>query len=359
MLNKNTVLLGDCAKIMSTMPHDHFDLIFADPPYNLQLKQSLRRPDQSKVNAVDDHWDKFASFKDYDQFTENWLIAARRVLKPNGTIWVIGTYHNIFRIGNLLQNTGFWILNDIIWRKSNPMPNFQGTRFANAHETLIWAAKSDKSKYKFNYDALKSLNDQLQMRSDWVLPICTGQERLKNSENKKIHPTQKPESLLKRILIASTDLGDLILDPFFGTGTSGAVAHKLGRNFIGIDFDEKYCKAAQERIDNIEPFNQESLKIIVSKRKEPRVPFGNLIERGLLQPGEELFSYNEKYKAKVRLDGRIIGKDTIGSIHQVSAHLEGIPSCNGWNYWYFKEHGNQKKPISVLRDKVRSQMSTN
>ena len=300
-------------------------------------------------------WDQFASFAAYDKFSRAWLKAARRILKPNGAIWVIGSYHNIFRVGTALQDAGFWILNDVIWRKSNPMPNFRGKRLTNAHETMIWAGKSDASKYTFNYEALKELNEGIQMRSDWVLPICNGNERLKNDEGQKAHPTQKPESLLHRILVGSTSPGDVILDPFFGTGTTGAVAKKLGRHFIGIEREEAYRKVAQKRIDNTRRYDRTSLEVTRSKRAEPRVPFGQLVERGMLTPGEELKSLNGRHRAKIRADGTLVAHDARGSIHQVGAALEGAPSCNGWTYWSFKREGKQV-PIDVLRQQIRAEM---
>ncbi|WP_415404927.1 site-specific DNA-methyltransferase [Tateyamaria sp. SN3-11] len=351
----NQILAGDCIDIMNSLPAGSVDLIFADPPYNLQLKGELHRPDNSKVDAVDDHWDQFNSFRAYDDFTTAWLKAARRLLKPNGAIWVIGSYHNIFRVGASLQNEGFWILNDVVWRKSNPMPNFRGKRFTNAHETMIWAGKSEASKYTFNYEALKALNEGIQMRSDWVLPICTGRERLKDEAGDKAHPTQKPESLLHRVLVGSTNPGDVVLDPFFGTGTTGAVAKMLGREYIGIEREAAYRKVAEARIANVRKFDKEALTVSASKRAEPRVPFGQLVERGMLRPGEELYSMNKRHKAKVRADGTLIGDDIKGSIHQVGAHLEGAPSCNGWTYWSFKREG-KTVPIDVLRQQVRAEM---
>ncbi len=349
------ILAGDCIEVMNSLPESSVDLIFADPPYNLQLKGDLHRPDNSKVDAVDDEWDQFDSFKVYDQFTREWLKAARRLLKPNGAIWVIGSYHNVFRLGAELQNQGYWILNDVVWRKSNPMPNFRGKRFTNAHETMIWASKDEKAKYTFNYEALKALNEGIQMRSDWVLPICNGGERLKDDNGEKAHPTQKPESLLHRVLIASTNEGDVVLDPFFGTGTTGAVAKALGREFIGIEREEKYRMVAERRIAGIRKFDSEAIKVSTSKRAEPRVPFGQLVERGMLRPGEELYSLNGRYTAKVRADGTLVGNDIKGSIHQVGAKLEGAPSCNGWTYWSFMRDG-RNVPIDVLRQQIRAEM---
>jgi len=348
------ILAGDCIEIMNGLPEGSVDLIFADPPYNLQLKGSLHRPDNSQVDAVDDHWDQFSSFGAYDRFTRDWLAAARRILKPNGAIWVIGSYHNIFRVGASLQDAGYWILNDVIWRKSNPMPNFRGMRLTNAHETMIWASKSEGAKYTFNYEALKALNEGIQMRSDWVLPICTGHERLKDEKGDKAHPTQKPESLLHRVLIGSTNEGDVVLDPFFGTGTTGAVAKMLGRRFIGIEREEAYRKVATARLAKVRKIDAAALETTTSKRAEPRVPFGQLVERGLLRPGEVLMN-SRGQAAKVRVDGSLVSAEHRGSIHQVGAALEGAPSCNGWTYWQFKREG-QLIPIDILRQKVRSDM---
>jgi modification methylase len=351
----NQILDGDCIERMNALPAGSVDLIFADPPYNLQLKGDLHRPDNSLVDAVDDHWDQFSSFAAYDKFTREWLAAAKRLLKPNGAIWVIGSYHNIFRVGAALQDNEFWMLNDVIWRKSNPMPNFRGKRLTNAHETLIWASRDEHSKYTFNYEALKELNDGVQMRSDWVLPICTGHERLKDANGDKAHPTQKPESLLHRILIATTNAGDVVLDPFFGTGTTGAVAKMLGRDFIGIEREAAYREVAAERIARVRRFDASALEITGSKRAEPRVPFGQVVERGMLRPGEELYSLGNRYSAKVRADGTLIGADVKGSIHQVGAHLEGAPSCNGWTYWHYKRDGKMI-PIDILRQQIRAEM---
>ncbi len=354
VLPTNSIISGDCVDAMNAMPEGSVDLIFADPPYNLQLKGDLHRPDNSQVDAVDDHWDQFDSFAVYDTFTRNWLKAAHRVLKPHGAIWVIGSYHNIFRVGTALQDAGFWILNDVIWRKSNPMPNFRGKRLTNAHETMIWASKSEGAKYTFNYEALKALNEGTQMRSDWVLPICTGHERLKNDQGEKAHPTQKPESLLHRVLVGSTNPGDVVLDPFFGTGTTGAVAKMLGRDWIGIEREEAYRKVAQRRIDDVRRYDSDALKVSTSKRAEPRVPFGQVVERGMLRPGEVLTSPRGK-TAKVRADGTLVSGDSAGSIHQVGAALEGAPSCNGWAYWHFKRDGKTVL-IDALRQQIRAEM---
>ncbi|MBW7920910.1 MAG: site-specific DNA-methyltransferase [Rubellimicrobium sp.] len=351
----DSILAGDCIEVMRGLPAGSVDLIFADPPYNLQLRGELHRPDNSRVDAVTDAWDRFASFETYDRFTRDWLAAARRLLKPDGAIWVIGSYHNVFRLGAELQNQGFWILNDVIWRKSNPMPNFRGKRLTNAHETLIWASRDEGAKYTFNYEALKALNEGTQMRSDWTLPICTGHERLKDDTGAKAHPTQKPESLLHRVLVGTTNPGDVVLDPFFGTGTTGAVAKMLGRRWIGIEREDGYRKVARRRIDSVRALEASALQVTGSRRAEPRVPFGTLVERGLLRPGETLVSFNGK-AARVRVDGTLVADGATGSIHQVGAHLEGAPSCNGWTYWHFRRDG-QSIPIDVLRQQIRAEMA--
>lgn len=357
---KNSIIAGDCIENLRKIPNSSIDMIFADPPYNLQLKGDLHRPDASKVDACDDHWDQFDSYKTYDEFTKNWLTAARDALKDDGSIWVIGSYHNIFRVGAIMQDLGFWILNDVIWRKSNPMPNFRGRRFTNAHETMIWAAKSEKSKYYFNYDAMKSLNEDLQMRSDWTLPICSGAERLKNDEGEKGHTTQKPESLLYRVIMSSTQKDDLILDPFFGSGTTGAVAKKLGRNFIGLEREKTYIKLAQKRIDAVTPISDDDALHRPSKREEPRIPFGWLVERGLLKPGAVLTDGSKKISAKITADGSVMhnknGDTFRGSIHKVGAAIQDAPSCNGWTYWHYNE-GKRTFPIDRLRQKIRDELS--
>ena len=350
----NTILDGDCVERMNALPAGSVDLIFADPPYNLQLKGELHRPDNSRVDAVDDAWDQFSSFAAYDSFTRDWLAAARRILKPDGAIWVIGSYHNVFRMGAELQNQGYWILNDVVWRKSNPMPNFRGKRLTNAHETLIWASKSEDSKYTFNYEALKALNEGIQMRSDWVLPICTGHERLKDANGDKAHPTQKPLSLLHRVILGTTNPGDVILDPFFGTGTTGAVAKMLGRDWIGIEREANYREFAAKRLADTRKLDKDALQVTASKRAEPRVAFGVLVERGMLRPGETLVSPRGK-TARVRADGSLIGDDVRGSIHQVGASYEGAPSCNGWTYWNFKRDGKMVS-IDLLRQQIRAEM---
>ncbi len=358
------ILQGDCLAQLRTLPDNSVDVVFADPPYNLQLKGDLHRPDASKVDAVDDEWDKFDNFAAYDAFTRAWLGEAQRVLKPTGTLWVIGSYHNIFRVGTALQDLGVWILNDIMWLKTNPMPNCRGTRFTNAHETLIWAAPDENATgYTFNYQAMKTLNDDVQMRSDWSLPICTGGERLKGEGGSKLHPTQKPESLLHRVLLASTEAGDVVLDPFFGTGTTGAVAKKLGRHFIGIEAEADYAEAAMQRIGRVEKLSDEELELTQSPKAQPRVALGTLVARGLVKPGMQLFGPARKVsaaqiKAKVRADGSVkLGREKnapSGSIHKMGAAAQGAPSCNGWTFWHYKD-GEKLVPIDNLRQKVRDE----
>ncbi len=352
----DTILIGDCAERMNALPAGSVDLIFADPPYNLQLETGLTRPDQSHVDAVDDEWDKFESFAHYDAFTRDWLKAARRLLKPDGALWVIGSYHNIFRVGTALQDNDFWILNDIVWRKSNPMPNFRGTRFTNAHETLIWAARSQKSRVTFNYEALKQGNDDLQMRSDWLFPLCTGGERLKDDSSGKVHPTQKPEALLHRILVGTTRPGEVVLDPFFGTGTTGAVARRLGRHFIGIERDTTYAAAALERIGKVTPLSSEAVEPLSAKRNAPRVAFGSLVEQGLIAPGTNLIDAKGRFSALVRADGSLKSGDHEGSIHKVGALVQGAEACNGWTFWHI-EDAKGPVPIDQFRARVRQQMT--
>ena len=347
VLPLDTILRGDCIAAMRALPAKSIDLIFADPPYNLQLGGDLNRPDGSHVDAVTDEWDKFDSLAAYDKFTREWLAEARRILKDDGSIWVIGSYHNIFKVGSAIQDLGFWILNDIIWRKANPMPNFKGTRFTNAHETLIWASKGEKARYTFNYRSMKTLNDELQMRSDWEFPICGGPERLKK-DGYKVHPTQKPEALLYRILLATTKKGDVVLDPFFGTGTTGAVAKRLGRRWIGIDREGIYVEAAQTRIDAALPLDESALTTMQAPKAAPRVAFGQLVENGYLAPGTVLFDSKRRHRAVVGADGSLKCGDTTGSIHKLGATLQNAPSCNGWTWWHFEDDG-ALKPIDALR----------
>ena len=354
------ILVGDCVTLMKDLPEGSVDMVFADPPYNLQLGGDLHRPDNSKVDAVDDDWDRFADFATYDAFTTDWLREARRVLKPEGTLWVIGSYHNIFRIGTSLQDLGFWLLNDIVWRKTNPMPNFRGKRFTNAHETLIWAARDKRRKnYTFNYEAMKELNEGIQMRSDWTLPLCTGHERIKDRDGRKAHPTQKPEALLFRCMMAATNPGDIVLDPFFGSGTTGAVARRLNRRFIGLERDETYAEVARKRIAAIEPLSADDVTPKPAKRSEPRIPFGALVETGLLSPGTMLADPSGLIHARVKADGTLSTSgafgDVRGSIHQVGAAVQGAPSCNGWTFWHH-DCGGRRLPIDHLRQQMRARL---
>ena len=348
----NKITNGNSLEILKKIPDKTFDLVFADPPYNLQIGKKLKRPDDSKVNGVNDKWDQFKNFNDYDNFCKLWLTESKRVLKDNGSIWVIGTYHNIFRLGYHIQNMGFWILNDVIWRKNNPMPNFRGTRFTNAHETLIWASKNKKSKYTFNYQSLKCLNDDLQMRSDWTLPICSGNERIKKN-GKKVHSTQKPESLLYRILLASTNKGDFVFDPFLGTGTTAVVAKKLGRNYFGIEREKKYFKTAKQRLEKTIKIEDHYLDTIKNNKSKPRIPFGSLVELGIVKPGMSVFDYKKKVNAKIMADGSIKYQNSEGSIHKVAAKIIGAESCNGWTYWHYNNNGSML-PIDDLRQRLIS-----
>ena len=350
----NQILQGDCAEILNSLPENSVDLVFADPPYNLQLQNDLYRPDLSKVDAVNNKWDKFSSFADYDAFTCEWLSATRRVLKETGTIWVIGSYHNIFRVGAIMQDLGFWILNDILWIKNNPMPNFRGVRFTNAHETMIWAQKKKGAKYTFNHKSTKALNDDLQMRSDWTIPLVTGKHRIK-SNGSKAHSTQKPEGLLYRVIMSSSNVGDVILDPFFGSGTTGAVAKKLGRNWIGIERDKKYVKVAQQRVDAVAESDLEAIN--VEKPRQARVPFGALLESGMLIPGQSLFfAKDKKIRAKILSNGHLKCGNITGSIHGVAKTLMNGAPVNGWDMWlYKKDEGGKKIVINELREEIRKQ----
>ena len=353
------ILVGECVALLDTLPAHSVDAVFADPPYNLQLGGDLLRPDNSSVDGVDDAWDKFADFETYDTFTTAWLKGVKRVLKPDGCLWVIGSYHNIFRVGAILQNLGFWILNDIIWCKTNPMPNFRGKRFTNAHETMIWASTSQDARPCFNYEAMKSLNDDKQMRSDWILPLCTGKERLRDDDGDKVHPTQKPEALLYRVLLSSTKPGDVVLDPFFGSGTTGAVAKSMGRHFIGLEREKTYARHAKRRIDGVSQAPEPAYLTTISKREEPRIPFGNVLERGLLRPGDNLFDERQKFRARIKADASLIAPspegDICGSIHKVGATVQGLPACNGWTFWHFNV-GNKLVPIDWFRQQIRAEM---
>jgi modification methylase len=351
-IETNRVIVGDCIEELRKLPSESVDLVFADPPYNLQLASELLRPNNTRVDGVDDDWDKFSSFTAYDSFCRAWLGECRRILKPDGAIWVIGSYHNVFRLGVALQDLGFWIQNDIVWRKVNPMPNFRGKRFTNAHETLIWASRDQKSRPTFNYESLKALNDDIQMRSDWLFPICSGPERLKDDGGRKAHPTQKPEALLGRVLLASTHAGDIVLDPFFGTGTTGAAAQRLGRKWIGIERDADYARAARERIAAVSPLKPSALDTLRSKRAEPRVPFGTIIELGILAAGSPLYDERRRVRAEVKADGSVALPGMQGSIHRVGAFAQGKAACNGWTFWHFESEG-KLAPIDRLRDTAK------
>jgi modification methylase len=347
------IVVGDCIATMAGFPEASVDMVFADPPYNLQLAGELHRPNNSRVDGVEEAWDRFSSFADYDRFTRDWLAAARRILKPNGSIWVIGSYHNIFRVGAALQDLDYWILNDVVWRKTNPMPNFRGRRFTNAHETLIWAARDKEARHTFNHDAMKALNDDLQMRSDWLIPLCTGAERLKDEDGRKLHPTQKPEALLHRVILAATRPGEIVLDPFMGAGTTGAVAKKLGRRWVGIEREGHYAVGATVRIAATQELDDPALLETPSKREAKRIPFGWLIEHGLIEPGTVLFDARRKYSARVRADGSLVAAEQTGSIHKVAAGVQGAPACNGWTFWYVRHQG-EDVPIDLFRQKLRA-----
>ena len=351
----DAVLVGDCVAMLRLLPPASVHAIFADPPYNLQLKGALRRPDDSLVDAVDDHWDQFSDFAAYDAFTREWLLECRRVLRKDGTLWVIGSYHNVFRLGTAVQDLGFWILNDIVWRKANPMPNFRGRRFTNAHETLIWAAHGPESRYRFNYAATKALNDDLQMRSDWYFPLCTGAERLRGLDGLKLHPTQKPEALLHRIIVACTAPGEVVLDPFLGTGTTAAVAKRLGRRFIGIEREEAYAAAACARIAAVEPVPAASALALPGRREQPRIAFGVLVEQGLVPPGSILMDRNRRWRATVGADGTLRCGQASGSIHKVGAEVQAAPSCNGWTFWHTESREGRLRLLDELRQEIASQ----
>jgi len=349
------IVHDDALRALARLPEASVDLIFADPPYNLQLDGDLLRPNNTRVDGVHQAWDRFDDLAAYDRFTRDWLRHVRRVLKPDGALWVIGSYHNIFRVGAALQDEGFWLLNDVIWRKTNPMPNFRGRRFTNAHETLIWAARGARSRYTFNYDSMKAFNDDLQMRSDWLLPICSGAERLKDDTGRKAHPTQKPEGLLRRVLLATSRPGDVVLDPFAGTGTTCAAARRLGRRFIGIERDDDYVKAARARIAEVSPLSPQDLETLKPKREAPRIPFGALVESGLVTPGTPLFDARATIKAQVRADGTLACAGAQGSIHKIGAQVQGRSACNGWTFWHFRD-GAELRPIDVLRERLRARL---
>ena len=354
-MDTNRIIQGDCVEVLKSLPNESVDLIFADPPYNLQLKKELKRPDNSKVNAVNDDWDKFSSFSEYDKFTYEWILECKRILKPNGTIWIIGSYHNIFRVGKTIQDLGFWILNDIIWRKSNPMPNFKGTRFTNAHENLIWASKSKKSKYTFNYQTMKYLNNNKQMRSDWLINVCGGRERLKDKNNDKVHNAQKPEELLERIVLSSTKVNDIVLDPFFGTGTTGVICKKLGRKFIGIERNPYYLNEAKTRILKVKKVQTKNIEKNSYDVQQKRIAFSYLLEKGIIKPGNKLYDAKKIVKATVLQNGSLKFKKDTGSIHKIGAIVQNKHACNGWNFWYI-QHKNRLISINEHRTYLREEI---
>jgi modification methylase len=349
------VLVGDCIETLRLLPPASVHAVFADPPYNLQLKGELRRPDSSVVDAVDDAWDRFADFAAYDAFCREWLAECRRILRKDGTLWVIGSYHNVFRLGAAMQDLGFWILNDVIWRKANPMPNFRGRRFTNAHETLIWAARGPESRYRFNYQAMKALNEDLQMRSDWFIPLCTGAERLRDDTGGKLHPTQKPEALLHRVILACTQPGEVVLDPFLGTGTTAAVAKRLGRRFIGIEREEGYAEGARKRLASVQPVEESVALALPSRRDQPRIAFGVLVERGMVPVGATLTDRQRRWRAQVGADGTLRCGATTGSIHKVGAELQAAPSCNGWTFWFLETRDGRLRLLDELRQEAVAQ----
>ncbi len=351
ILPLDQIIQGNSLEVLETLPEKSVDLIFADPPYNLQLQQNLWRPNMTLVDAVNEEWDQFDSLQVYDEFSCQWLSACKRVMKDNASIWVIGTYHNIYRIGAIMQDLGFWFLNDVVWIKTNPMPNFRGVRFTNAHETLIWASKSKKSAYTFNHHAMKSLNDDLQMRSDWLLPICSGKERIRDN-GKKAHATQKPQALLYRVILSSSNPKDVVLDPFFGSGTTGAVAKRLHRHWIGIEERSDYIAVAQSRLDAIQPdpYDDTTYDVTGGKKRLPRIPLGSLLEAGLLFPGQPLyFRHNMAMAACLRSDGKISFENTVGSIHAIGSQLSKGSPCNGWEHWYYQDEEGVLHALDTLR----------
>ncbi len=346
------VLVGDCLDVLRRLPPASVHAIFADPPYNLQLKGDLLRPEGGAVDGVDDAWDRFDGFPAYDAFTREWLGECRRVLREDGTIWVMGAYHNVFRLGCAIQDLGYWVLNDVLWRKSNPMPNFRGRRFTNAHETLIWAARGPESRYRFNYAAMKSLNDDKQMRSDWLIPLCTGPERLRDAAGRKVHPTQKPEALLHRVIVACTAPGEVVLDPFLGTGTTAAVAKRLGRRYVGIERDAGYAAAALARLAAVAPLPESAALSLPGRAEQPRVPFGTLVERGLVPAGSRLTDRHRRWRAEVGADGTLRCGRAAGSIHKVGAAVQEAPTCNGWTFWHVEQGDGGLRLLDEYRAEV-------
>ncbi len=350
----NEIIQGEAITTLATLPAASVDVVFADPPYNLQLQGELWRPNMTRVDAVNDAWDQFATFDEYDAFTRAWLSETRRVMQERGTIWVSGTYHNIFRVGALMQDLGFWVLNVVTWHKSNAMPNFRGTRLKNDVEFVIWAKKSAKSRYTFNHHPMKQFNNGKQLGSVWQIPICGGDERLKDASGHKLHSTQKPEALLMRILLASSTPGDLVLDPFMGTGTTGAVAQRLRRRWIGIERDAAYVAAARQRIARVVPLAADD-PLLVQAEQRPRIPFKQLLERGYLQAGDRLYLDSPSCEGTVEDNGKVRSGDHHGTIHRLAALLKGVPSCNGWAHWQYRDDDGQLLPLNHLRERIRAE----
>lgn len=344
----NTIIQWDCIELLKKLPDNSVDLIFADPPYNLQLQSDLTRPNDTIVDWVDDEWDKFSSFKEYDDFCKWWLKECKRVLKDTWTIWVIWSYHNIFRVWTIMQDLWFWVLNDVVWIKSNPMPNFKWTRFNNAHETMIWASKWQWSRYTFHYKSMKAFNEDKQMRSDWYISICSWAERLKDSNWVKAHSTQKPEELLYRIILSTSNVWDVVLDPFMWSWTTWAVAKLLKRSFIGLERESKYIEVANKRIEEVKPIDEDVLKYEIETPR-PKVAFWNLVSRWLIMAWEFLYNKKGDVKAQVQADWTLKHNENIGSIHKMSAIMLNKTNNNWWEYWH-KKDWEKMIVIDELRD---------
>lgn len=354
MYDKHRIFHGDSIACMNKLPAKSVQLVFADPPYNLQLKQDLYRPNNTKVAGVDDEWDKFSSTSAYDDFTTAWLTACRRVMADDATIWVIGSYHNIFRVGRIMMDLGFWVLNDVQWYKTNPMPNFRGVRFTNATETLIWAKKSEQQKrYTFNHQVMKQLNGGKQMTSVWHIPLCTGRERIKNAQGQKAHSTQKPEELLRRVILSSSSEGDVVLDPFLGSGTTSAVAKQLNRKSIGIEQEKEYVEISKTRLRGIQPSAFKHLRVVEpAKQTAAKVTMQQLIWGDYLREKQRLYTKSKQHSAVVLADGSIKNGVGKGSIHKVGALLKNTESCNGWLFWYCNQDGKMV-PLDEYRKAYR------
>ncbi|NLX10136.1 MAG: site-specific DNA-methyltransferase [Chloroflexi bacterium] len=349
---------GDCLEILPTLPPGSVDLVFADPPYNLQLERELWRPNLTKVDAVDDTWDQFDGLHAYDAFTRAWLAAVRAVMKDTATIWISGTYHNIFRVGAMMQDLGFWILNTVTWFKPNAMPNFRGTRLKNDVEFVIWAKRGKQGRYTFNHHPMKRYNASKQLGCVWEIPVCTGPERLRDANGQRLHSTQKPEELLRRIILASSQPGDVVLDPFLGSGTTAAVARLLRRRWIGIEREARYVEAARQRVEAVQPLEPDDPLLAAFVPSRPvRVPFRALIERGYLQPGQPIYLDQPPHTGIVLANGQVQVDHLIGSIHQLGARLKNAPSCNGWTHWYYHDEATgQRHMLDHLREQVRQSL---